>query len=84
LSFKTAFLTRPLIILCGYGYIHDYFSTQRDTKPYSAHGYDFGSPELFIPQRQRFKNNFTQKFKFTLKLARRMLYDKIYSITGEQ
>ncbi len=84
LSFKTAFLTRPLVIICVYGYIHDYFSTQKDTRPYSTHGYDFGSPEIFIPQRLLFKKIFTKKLKLTLKLAGRMLHDKIHSITGAQ
>ncbi|MFH0781445.1 MAG: hypothetical protein V2B20_05765 [Pseudomonadota bacterium] len=80
LSFKTAFLTRPLVILNVYGYIHDYFSAQSVVRCCLTHNYNFGLPERFVPQRLRFKNHFIKKFKIVVKLATHMLCDKFRSI----
>jgi hypothetical protein len=56
LSFKTAFLTRPLVILCNYGYQHAYYrlhpevGIELEESPYS-----FGEPQPFTPQRRRWR-----------------------------
>lgn len=82
LSFKTAFVTRPLVMLCVYGFVHDYFCGQQRNRPYAIHCYDFGRPELFIPQRLRCKSNFKKKFVLALKLAKNMMQDKIRLLSG--
>lgn len=79
LSFKTAYLTRPLVIMAAYGYVHEYFLKNGYDHPYSSHFYDFGQPQTFIPQRMRIKNNFINKIKQTMHLLRIMVSDKILS-----
>lgn len=55
-SFPTADLTRPLVILSVYGWLHDAF---RGSGPagcaYAVHNYDFGAPAAFVPQRDRLR-----------------------------
>ncbi|HUN25893.1 MAG TPA: hypothetical protein VMU67_06245 [Steroidobacteraceae bacterium] len=56
LSFETAYLTRPLVILCVFGHIHAYYQTHPEegfegTETAVA----FGSPETFVPQRRRWR-----------------------------
>ncbi|MEZ5591626.1 MAG: hypothetical protein R3F53_13295 [Gammaproteobacteria bacterium] len=52
LSFETAYLTRPLVILCVYGYVHGYFQKPSQNElNFQTHAYDFGIPEQFIPQK---------------------------------
>jgi hypothetical protein len=77
LSFKTAFLTRPLVILCVYGSIHCYFNVLKQAQPYITHCYDFADPVLFIPQRLRYKTNFVKKLRLALHLAKNMVQNKI-------
>ncbi|MCP3895563.1 MAG: hypothetical protein GY706_13190, partial [Bacteroides sp.] len=40
LSFKTAFLTRPLVILCVYGFVHEYFNKIKRKQLYVTHCHD--------------------------------------------
>ncbi|MET0660099.1 MAG: hypothetical protein ABW110_18310 [Steroidobacteraceae bacterium] len=55
LSFQTAYLTRPQVLLCVYGYVHEYFQGATvETAPVGMHNYDFGEPSNFQPQRQLF------------------------------
>lgn len=62
LSFETAFLTRPLVILSVYGYIHAYFQNYRSETPdFHVHGYDFGNPTAFLPQKVRVKATLKKK-----------------------
>ncbi len=56
LSFGTAFLTRPRVILCVCGYPHAYFQArQTDGVGLEEPSYSFGQPETFTPQRQRWR-----------------------------
>jgi len=53
LSFDTAYLTRPSVILAVYGPIHGYFSRlghgdDQKTDIAGSHGYDFGEPQPFV------------------------------------
>ncbi len=79
LSFKTAYLTRPLVTLCVYGYIHDYFLKHGYNLSYSSHCYNFGNPQTFIPQRVRAKKHFIEKLKQTIRLTKIMVSDKFRS-----
>ena len=48
MSFDTAFLTRPLVILTVYGFVHSYFQAGELLRRLSSSlRYDFGSPRLF-------------------------------------
>ena len=74
LSFGTAYLTRPLVILCVYGYVHSYFQRQADTPVLDVrHGYEFGEPRVFLPQRDRLKNELRRKWDLASTEIMRML-----------
>jgi hypothetical protein len=74
LSFDTAYLTRPMVILCVYGYVHSFFQKQRDPPVFDAtHGYDFGEPRVFQPQRDRLKIELRHKLRVASAEIRRML-----------
>ncbi|MGH8324895.1 MAG: hypothetical protein ACRETD_14040, partial [Steroidobacteraceae bacterium] len=52
LSFETALLTRPLVILCVYGQVHGYFRANAAISlGHAPHCYRFGQPVAFISQR---------------------------------
>ena len=68
LSFPTAFVTRPLVILCVYGHVHAYFQAHRDDAvDVGACPHSFGGPEVFTPQRMR--GRFALLLKLRLLLA---------------
>lgn len=54
LSFTTAYLTRPRVLLCVYGYVHEYFQKRlaAEAESPSVHAYDFGRPVIFHSQRE--------------------------------
>lgn len=65
LSFETAFLTRPLVILCSYGYVHAYFQESRhEAFKEFCHRYNFGRAEMFLPQRARIGGVLSRKLRF--------------------
>jgi hypothetical protein len=77
LGFDTAYLTRPLVILCVYGYVHSFFQKQGDPSvPDAVHGYDFGEPRVFHPQRDRLKIELKRKGHLVSTEVRRMLRAK--------
>ena len=47
LSFETALLTRPLVILTVYGFVHSYFQSKGSGPGFPGHTYVFGSPKSF-------------------------------------
>jgi len=61
LSFETAHLTRPLVIMAVYGQVYSYFMKKNCQFTVPPHNYNFGSPTDFIPQRARLKT--TLRFK---------------------
>ena len=74
LSFDTAYLTRPLVILCVYGFVHSFFQKQGDPPVLdAAHGYEFGQPRIFHPQRNRLKTELGRKLRVASAEIRRIL-----------
>jgi len=69
LSFETAYLTRPMVLLMVYGIVQSYFdNTPLEKLPnYNTHNYDFGEPAQFIPQRARLKRTLIKKLRGSLK-----------------
>lgn len=64
LSFETAYLTRPLVILCAFGYVHSYFLNKQYTgHADSRHQYDFGRAETFLSQRARVGRVLSRKLR---------------------
>ncbi len=79
LSFKTAYLTRPLVILTVVGFVHGYFLKYNDEHvEYKDHNYSFGEPREFVPQRLRFKSAFKRKFDECSKLAKRIIMAQLH------
>ena len=56
LGFDTALLTRPRVIIAGWGHVHDYFERNGYGEPAAGSrpgdpSHDFGSPQPFVSQR---------------------------------
>ncbi|CDI03958.1 conserved hypothetical protein [Candidatus Competibacter denitrificans Run_A_D11] len=76
-SFDTAFLTRPQVILAVYGYIHAYFQKHgKENADYRLHGYHFGEPENFLPQKARAKATLQRKLKVAIAELKRLVFVK--------
>ncbi len=81
LSFPTAYFTRPLVILCVYGGVHDYFSKVAASAPLPvAHAYSFGEPERFEPQRARLGATLRRKTTLVRDEVARMLRQKLHAL----
>ncbi|MBK8508746.1 MAG: hypothetical protein IPL51_08865 [Candidatus Competibacteraceae bacterium] len=84
LSFETAYLTRPLVILSVYGYVHAYFNTHYSENPdFYAHGYDFGNPTVFLPQKARVKATLKRKLRVVAGELKRLSSDKGYQLKSK-
>jgi hypothetical protein len=80
-TFSTAYVTRPLVILCVHGAMHDYFRKY----PTAAvecppHNHDFGSPDAFVPQRARARSALASKVAVLTQELRRIAKDRLYSL----
>jgi len=83
LSFATAHLTRPQVILCVYGVVHGYY--RRDPHhaalpPEPAH--DFGAPVPFFTQGARLKGTLRRKLSVTTRELRRLVADRVRGMFG--
>ncbi len=66
-SFNTALLTRPLVILCVYGYIHAFFQkVSIAQRIFTRHGYNFGHPRTFLPKKARLASTIRKKIHFAI------------------
>jgi len=96
LSFDTAFLTRPLVILSVYGYIrplvilsvygyiHAYFNNRHlENQDFRIHGYDFGSPTVFNPQNVRIKATLKKKLCVVASELKRLAVAKGYALRSK-
>jgi hypothetical protein len=81
LTFPTADLTRPLVILSVYGSVQDFFRKQVECpdEP-GAHNHDFGVPRVFIPQRARLQATLAMRIRTTFTELARMLVAKLYML----
>lgn len=80
-SFDTAFLTRPQVILAVYGYVHSYFQRHAATGlDYRRHGYHFGEPEDFLPQKARLKAAAKRKLHVATTELKRLVLAKLRSL----
>jgi hypothetical protein len=77
LGFDTAYLTRPLVLLCVYGHVHAFFQKQENPPtPDSVHGYKFGEPRVFRPQRDRLASELKRKWRVASAEIGRILRDQ--------
>jgi len=64
LSFDTAFLTRPLVILCVYGHVHAYYQAhQHEESIPQALSYAFGSPTEFESPKRRWRRALPERIR---------------------
>jgi hypothetical protein len=86
LSFETAHLTRPRVILAAYGYVHTYFRdvrTEDSPKAYLAeHCYNFGEPAVFRPQHSLIKDAIRHKRSIVARELGRVIRAKVAAFSG--
>lgn len=82
LSFETAYLTRPLVILATFGYIQGYFDKEIEAPTIFEKKYHFGEPVRFIPQRSRMKNAFKRKLKIFYHEINTRIKSKVFEVLG--
>jgi hypothetical protein len=81
LQFETAYLTRPLVILCAFGYVQSYFAKLRDVPALDvAHGYAFGIPVPFKGQRARLAAGVRKTLRMAARDARRLARDRWWDV----
>jgi hypothetical protein len=81
MTFPTAHLTRPLVILSVYGWVHAYFQQQvESTHDFTNHNYDFGSPKIFVPQRNRLRSTIGLRARVLGAELARVLADRFYRL----
>jgi hypothetical protein len=76
-SFNTAYLARPRVILAVFGPVHWYFSSHghgdETSSPYvREHGYDFGEPQVFVPQRADVMRSLIDRGRVTVRELKRL------------
>lgn len=77
LTFKTAYLARPMVLLAVYGTQQGYFDAYPDEcVPYQVHVHDYGDPVEFRNQRRRVKDSFKSKLTVTMCEGKRLLIEK--------
>lgn len=83
LSFDTAYLTRPLVILCVYGHVHGYFqkySTDPGALVTGPHAHDFGEPAAFVPQRAYLRTALREKLDLMSAELGRICRERIHDV----
>jgi hypothetical protein len=78
LSFATAYVTRPQVILCVYGVVHGYYRHDPRHAPLPPEpGYDFGAPVAFLTQGARLRDTLRRKVSVTWRELRRLVGDRL-------
>ena len=80
LSFETAMLTRPLVILSVFGYTHAFFQNQGRIIDFPSYSYDFGSPISFLPQKMRLGHSLKKKAGVVSNLCSRIFAKQYHGI----
>lgn len=81
LTFETAYLTRPMVILMVYGYIQACFDLNR-SRPidYLEHDHQFGTPTEFVPQPMRIKYSLKNKLRSVSIILEHMIRSKYHAL----
>lgn len=82
-SFATSGLTRPLVILCVYGGVQAYYGNPHASSgaSYQVHHYEFGAPQVFVPQRKNLKAALGRKRAVITAELRRIVRDKLNGLS---
>jgi exo-rhamnogalacturonan lyase-like protein len=85
LSFPTAHVTRPQVILCVYGVVHGYYRHDPHYAQLPAEpGYDFGAPVPFVTQGARLKGTLRRKLAVTKRELWRLVGDRLRGLFGRR
>lgn len=77
LSFPTARLTRPMVIIAGHGWIHEHFRRGLQPPPLGlVHNHDFGRPSGFVRQRRRVARELRRRIAVVRREGYRLLREK--------
>lgn len=80
-TFETRFLTRPLVLVCVFGHLHDYYRRFGELALHDhaawAHCHDFGEPTGFVPQRARALRTFRSRLDVVRNEAVRILRERL-------
>ena len=79
LSWKTAYLTRPLVIISVYSSVRDYFIKDIQHK-FLEHNYHFGQKVNFLSQREMFVDRIGEKLRNTLRHLKLFLRSMMYRV----
>lgn len=81
LEFQTAYLTRPLVLLIVYGYVHSYYMEHRPRANVpTSHNYDFGAPAQFVSQRSALGADLRARMRIVRTELIRLVRDKSYTL----
>jgi hypothetical protein len=81
LSFDTAYLTRPLVILCVYGHTRGYFAKHANVAvEVGSHNYAFGQPTQFVSQRDNLVPALRAKCDLIGAELRRIVRDQLHGL----
>jgi len=80
-TFATRHLTRPLVLLAVYGHLHAYYSRLApiagEVRRSWRHDHDFGSPQVFVGQKDRLKPLLRDRISTLRREASRIVRDKL-------
>jgi hypothetical protein len=80
-TFATRHLTRPLVLLAVYGHLHAYYSRlapiAAEVRLAWRHDHDFGSPQVFVGQKDRLKPLLRDRISTLRREASRIVRDKL-------
>jgi hypothetical protein len=83
LSFPTAHLTRPLVLLSVYGSVRDYFRKRAvPAEALTSPSHDFGKPIPFVPQRARARQVFSGRARYSAAELKRLLGDRVHALVA--
>jgi hypothetical protein len=81
LSFPTAYLTRPLVLSCVFGFVDGYYKV-KGYRParVEAHNYEFGMPVSFLPQKQGVGASLRRRMRLIQREIGRIGRDKLHAL----
>jgi hypothetical protein len=87
-TFATRHLTRPLVLLAVYGHLHAYYSRLApiagEVRRSWRHDHDFGSPQVFVGQKDRLKRLLRDRISTLRREASRIVRDKLPPKSGKR
>lgn len=80
LSFDTAYLTRPMVLLCVYGFVNSFYMSRQPMVSAPSRVYYFGEPVQFVGQRDNLGHAMRERARVVVGELRRVLRDKLHAV----